>query len=69
MTTSNSSSLKAQLAGVPEPPVRRGNGVDIDVVGVTFQQRDLVSIDELTGDGPPDRAGPGDGDLHPRRSS
>mgnify|MGYP003715672103 CR=1 FL=1 len=28
-----------------------------------------VGIDELTGDGPSDGAGPGDGDFHPRRSS
>jgi hypothetical protein len=48
-----------EFAGIAEPPVRRGYRVDVDVVGVAFEQRDLVAVlDELPGDGPTDGAAP-----------
>ena len=38
--------------------------VDVDVVGVALEKRDLVVLDEFPGDGTADGPGPGDGDLH-----
>ena len=56
---------QGQLAGVAEAPVRGGDGVDVDVVGVAFEQRDLVAVlDELPRDGSADGAGSGDRDFH-----
>ena len=56
---------KGELAGVAEAPMRGGDGVDVDVVGVTFEQRDLVPVlDELPCDGSADGARACDRDLH-----
>ena len=44
--------------------MRGGNRVDVDVVGVAFEQRDFVTVDELAGDGTANGARPGDRDFH-----
>ena len=56
---------QGQLTRVAEAPVRGGDGVDVDVVGIAFEQRDVVPVlDELPGDGAADGTRTGDRDLH-----
>ena len=55
----------AQLAGVAEAPVRGRDGIDIDVVGIAFEQRHLVFVlEQFAGNGTADGAGSGNGDFH-----
>ena len=44
--------------------MRLRNGVDVDVVRVALEQRDVMGFDELAGDGPTHGPGPGDCDFH-----
>jgi hypothetical protein len=45
--------------------MRGRDGVDVHVVGVALEQRDIVTVaDEFAGDRAADRAGSGDSYLH-----
>ena len=60
----------AHLTGVAEAPVRGRDGVDLDVLGVSVDQRHVVPVfHKFAGNRATDRARSGDSYFHGRRSS
>src|SRR6201994_645841 len=61
---------RADLAGVGQQPLRPGQAVGLDRLGRLVDEQHLVpALQQLTGDGPADRAGSGDRDPHQRPPS
>src|SRR5262249_58410987 len=56
---------RADLARVGQQPLRARHPVDLDGPRALVDQQYLVAVfQKFLGDGPADRAGPGDGDAH-----